>query len=192
MTSTGASTGARAPMTVRIAMWSARHKWLVFVLWLVGTLGTLGASIAVGGINTIDAFDDPNGPKLESEIAYDVLGAGETTPPAERMVVVIDGGAGAATDPAFQQNVHQLVAELAAAEALDFDMYDKVFESVIDPFVAGPQAGLISPDGTTVQVVGNIPGEDAVVEQKLVPVPAIVDAAKARMPTADIHIVSNT
>ena len=83
---------SRPPLTVRIAMWSARHKWLVFVLWFVGTLGTLGASIAAGGINTIDAFDDPNGPKLESEIAYDVLGAGEPVAPSERLVIVIDGG----------------------------------------------------------------------------------------------------
>ncbi|HET8787039.1 MAG TPA: MMPL family transporter, partial [Candidatus Limnocylindrales bacterium] len=66
------------------------------------------------------------------------------------------------------------------------------FESVVDPFVAGPTSGLISPDGTTVQVVGNIPGEDAVVEQKLGPVPAIVDAARARMAGADIHVVSGT
>src|SRR3954451_14879232 len=110
-----ASPGARAPLTVRIAMWSARHKWLVFALWFVGTLGTLGASVAAGGIRTIDAFDDPNGPKLEAEVAYDVLGAGEPVAASERLVVVIDGGAGAATDPGFQQNVHQLVADLTAA-----------------------------------------------------------------------------
>ncbi|MES1239613.1 MAG: MMPL family transporter, partial [Chloroflexota bacterium] len=164
----------------------------MFVLWFAATLGTLAASIAAGGINTIDAFDDPNGPKLESEVAYDVLGAGETTPPAERLVVVIDGGAGAAADPAFQQHVHELVADLTAAKATVDGAETATFDSVIDPFVAGPKAGLISPDGTTVQVVGNIPGEDPVVEQKLVPVPAIVDAAKARMPGADIHIVSST
>jgi uncharacterized membrane protein YdfJ with MMPL/SSD domain len=173
-------------------MWSARHRWLVFVLWFAGTIGALVASFAAGGIRTIDAFEDPNGPRLESEVAYEVLGAGEPVAPSERLVVVIDGGAGAALDPAFQQQVHQLVAELTAAESLEFDMDAPVFESVVDPFVAGPQSGLISPDGTTVQVVGTIPGEDEIVEQKLVPVPAIVDAAKARMPTAEIHIVSNT
>ena len=171
MTATGS---ARAPLTVRVAMWSARHKWLVFVLWFAGTFGTLAASIAAGGINTIDAFDDPNGPKLESEIAYDVLGAGEPVAPAERLVVVIDGGEGAALDPAFRQNVHQLVADLTAAKATVDGAESPTFDSVIDPFVAGPKSGLLSPDGTTVQVVGNIPGEDPIVEQKLVPVPAIV------------------
>src|SRR5215208_7077219 len=101
------TTGARAPLTVRIAMWSARHRWLVFVLWFVGTIGALVASFAAGGIRTIDAFDDPNGPRLESEIAYEVLGAGEPVAPSERLVVVIDGGPGAALKPDFQAKVHQ-------------------------------------------------------------------------------------
>src|SRR5262245_36363437 len=152
MTATG---GARAPLTVRIAMWSARHRWLVFVLWFAGTLGTLGVSIAAGGINTIDAFDDPNGPRLESEEAYDVLGAGEPVAPAERLVIVIDGGAGAAQDPAFQQNVSQLAADLMAAKATVDGIETATFEFVSDPFAPGAGTKLISPDGTTVQIVGN-------------------------------------
>ena len=65
-----------------------------------------GASFAAGGITPIDVDEDPNGPRLESEVAYEVLGAGEPVAPAERLVVVIDGGAGAAADPAFQAAVH--------------------------------------------------------------------------------------
>ena len=51
---------------------------------------------------------------------------------------------------------------------------------------------MISPDGSTVQVVGNVPGERDVVEQKLVPVPAIVDASRARAPGVSVHIISST
>jgi uncharacterized membrane protein YdfJ with MMPL/SSD domain len=191
MTATG---GSRAPLTVRIATWSARHRWVVFGLWFVATIGTLVGSVAAGGIRTIDVNEDPNGPRLESEVAYEVLGAGEPVAPAERMVVVLSGGAGAATDPAFQSNVHQLVAELTAAKATVDGAETATFESVIDPFLLPPEqaAGVISPDGSTVQVVGNIPGEDDVVEQKLAPVPAIVDAARGRAPDTRIHIVSST
>jgi len=166
----------------------------VFVLWFAGTIGVLVASIGAGGIRTIDVNQDPNGPRLESEVAYEVLGAGEPIAPSERMVVVISGAAGAATDPAFQANVHQLVAELAAAKATVGGADEPTFDSVIDPFSLPPAqaAGVISPDGSTVQVVGNIPGESDVVEHKLVPVPAIVDAARARSPQAQIHIVSGT
>src|SRR5829696_9035601 len=159
----------RAPWTVRVAAWSARHRWLVFVLWMAGTLGTLGAGFAAGGIQTIDNLEDPNGPRLESEEAYEVLGQGEPVDPSERLVVVIDGGASAALDPAFQEEVHRLVAELTAAKATVDGVEQPTFDSVIDPFAAGPESGLISPDGSTVQIVGNVPGERPIVEQKLAP-----------------------
>jgi uncharacterized membrane protein YdfJ with MMPL/SSD domain len=185
---------ARGPLTVRIATWSARHRWLVFVLWFAATIGTLAASVAAGGIRTIDVNEDPNGPRLESEVAYEVLGAGEPVAPAERMVVVISGSPGAATDPAFQASVHQLVADLTGARATVAGADQPTFDSVIDPFLLPPAqaAGVISPDGSTVQVVGNIPGERDVVEQKLAPVPAIVDATRSRMPGVSVHIVSST
>ena len=182
----------KAPWTVRVATWSARHRWLVFVLWFVATLGTLGASFAAGGITTIDVDEDPNGPRLESEVAYEVLGAGEPVAPAERLVVVISGAPGSALDPAFQDAVRTLAADLTAAKAPVDGSEATVFDSVIDPLVAGPESGLISPDGSTVQVVGNVPGESPVVEQKLAPVPAIVQAARDRLPDARVHIVSST
>jgi putative drug exporter of the RND superfamily len=183
-----ASGGRRPPLTVRIATWSARHRSPVFVLWFVATFGILAASFAAGGIKALDVNDDPNGPKLESETAYDVLGAGEPVAPSERFVVVIEGGPNAAQDPAFQQEVHRLVVALGAAQ----DAGVQVFDSVIDPFVAGPQSGLISPDGSTVQVVGNIPGERPEVERKLVPVPPIIDTTRAALPDAEIHVISST
>ena len=182
----------RAPWTVRVAAWSARHRWIVFVLWFVGTFGTLGAGFAAGGIYALDVNDDPNGPKLESETAYDVLGAGEPVAPSERLVVVIDGGAAAAADEAFQAEVHKLVKAMTEATASVDGAEQPTFDSVIDPFLAPAEAGLISPDGTTVQVVGNVPGERDVVAQKLAPVPALVDATRAALPNARVHVISST
>ena len=184
----------RAPLTVRIATWSARHRWPVFVLWFAATFGILAGSFAAGGISTLDVNDDPNGPKLESETAYDVLGAGEPVAPSERLVVVISGPSNAAQDPAFQQAVHQLAADLTGAKATVDGVEQATFDSVVDPFSLPPAqaAGVISPDGSTVQVVGNIPGERPTVEQKLAPVPAIVDALRAALPSAQVHVISST
>jgi putative drug exporter of the RND superfamily len=182
----------QAPWTVRVAAWSARHRWPVFALWFVATFGLLGASVAAGGIKALDVNEDPNGPRLESEVAYEVFGGSEPVDAAERLVVVVGGPPNAARDPAFQASVTQLAADLRAAQATVDGLREATFDSVIDPFVAGPESGLISPDGSTVQVVGNVPGERPVVEQRLVPVPAIVDAARERMPDATIHIVSST
>ena len=182
----------RAPWTVRVAAWSARHRWPVFILWFAATLGLLGASLAAGGIRALDINEDPNGPRLESEVAYEVYGGSEPVDPFERLVVVVGGAPDAARDPAFQASVHELVADLQAARAPVEGVDEAAFRSVIDPFVAGPESGLISPDASTVQVVGEVPGERPEVQQRLVPVPAIVDAARGRMPDATIHVVSST
>ena len=183
-----------APLTVRIATWSARHRWPVFSLWFAATFGILAGSFAAGGISTLDVNDDPNGPKLESEVAYDVLGAGEPVAPSERMVVVVSGAPSSAHDAAFIQAIHELATDLTAARATVDGVEEPTFESVIDPYSLPPDqaTAVISPDGSTVQVVGNIPGERPVVEQKLAPVPAIVDAARARLPNAEIHVISST
>ena len=181
------------PWTVRVAMWSARHRWPVFVLWFVMTIGLFAGSLAAGGINSLDANGDPTGPKLEAQEAYDVFGAGSTPEaPSERLLVVINGGAGAVGDPAFKLAVATFVADLTAAHASLDGVDSTTFTTVVDPFTVPPEAGLISADGTTVQVVATIPGERAQIEQLLTPVPGIVDAARDAMPTAVIHVVSNT
>ena len=41
------------PVTVRVATWSARHRWPVFVLWFVFTIGLFATSLAMGGTRTI-------------------------------------------------------------------------------------------------------------------------------------------
>jgi len=184
--------GTREPWTVRVAMWSAGHRWPVFGAWFVLTLGLFAASMAAGGTRTIDVNEDPSGPRLEAEEAYDTFGAGEPVEPGERIVVVIDGGAGAAANPTFRAAVATLVADLGAAHATVDGNDTRTFDELIDPFSAPPQAGLVSADGSTVQVVGNVPGEDPAVEALLVPVEAIVDAARAALPEARIHIVSGT
>ena len=167
----------------------------MFVLWFVATFGILAGSFAAGGISTLDVNDDPNGPKLESETAYDVLGAGEPVAPSERLVVVVSGGRpNAAHDAAFQQAVHELATDLAAAKATVDGVEEQSFDTVVDPYSLPPDqaVGVISPDASTVQVVGNIAGERPAVEQKLAPVPGIVDAARAALPSAEIHVISST
>jgi RND superfamily putative drug exporter len=164
-------------------MWSARRRWVVFALWFVVTLGLFGLSLQVGGIRTLDVNKDASGPVLESEEAFDVFGAGEPVAPAERIVFALDGGAGAVEDPAFRSGVAALVTALKDTS---------IFDELLDPYSAPAEAGLVSADGTTVQVVGNVPGERDEVERLLQPIPAIVDDTRAAMPGTTIHVVSNT
>jgi len=123
MISSPATATVREPWTVRVAMWSARRRWLVFGLWFVGTIGLFGLSLAAGGIRTLDVNEDPNERRLESEEAYEVFGAGEPVAPSERLVIVLDGGAGAAADPKFRAGVDsgevRVLVSGQAAFALD-------------------------------------------------------------------------
>ena len=124
--------------------------------------------------------------------ASDAFGAGAATAASERLLIVIDGGTGAASDPRFQASIASFVADLQAAHATVDGSDSPTFDQVTDPFTVPPAAGLVSADGTTVQVVGNVPGERAQVEQRLKPVLPIVDAARAAMPSATIHVIGNT
>jgi RND superfamily putative drug exporter len=182
------------PWTVRVAKWSARRRWIVFALWFVFTLGLFGASLKVGGINTLDANGDPSssGPKLEAAEAYDVFGAGTVTPPSERLVVVVSGAPGAATTDGFKTGIGDLVAAMTAAHATVDGTDGPSFDQVVNPLLAPPAANLVSDDGSTVQVVANAPGERAQVTQRLVPLQGIVDGARTAMPGTTVHIISNT
>ncbi len=180
------------PTTVRVAMWSARHRWLVVCLWFAATIGIFGASLAMGGIAAGDATGDPNDRQLEASEAWDVFNAGGTNDPFEQIVVVIEGGRGATSDPVFQAAVGDLVAGLAGARADIDGNSTPTFDNLLDPFAAPPQAGLISADGTTVRIVTRIPGDDVRVTALLVPVLPIVDATRAAHPELTVHVVSST
>ena len=183
----------REPLTVRIAVWSARHRWPVVGLWFVFTIGLFATSLAVGGINSADASGGPNQQKIEASEAYDVFNAsGTTEPPSETVVVVVQGGAGAVTDTAFRATVTDLIARLTTATAPLDGVETRTFDQVIDPFQAPPTAELVSPDGTTVRIIGHISGEKARVEPLLVPVTPIVDTARAAHPELTIHVIDST
>ena len=67
---------SREPATVRIAMWSSRHRWPVFAGWFIATIGLFVFSQAIGGIKADDPNGNPNQAQTESAKAYAVFDAG--------------------------------------------------------------------------------------------------------------------
>ena len=57
---------ARQPWTVRVAMWSAAHRWPVIALWFVATIGLFVASLVAGGTAAQNAVSN------DSELAVRV------------------------------------------------------------------------------------------------------------------------
>ena len=182
----------REPATVRIARWSARHRWPVVGLWFALTIGLFALSLSLGGIKASDVSGNPNEQGLEASTALDVFNAGGANDESEQFLVVIDGGAGAATNPAFRAAIDDLVAKLHASTAEIDGVATPSFDQLVNPFEAPPQAGLISPDGTTVRIVGRVPGDSTRVAALLAPVQPIIDTARAANPAATIHVVSFT
>ncbi|HEY8818212.1 MAG TPA: MMPL family transporter [Candidatus Limnocylindrales bacterium] len=180
------------PATVRVAMWSARHRWPVVGLWFVATIGVFVFSLAIGGINAADANANPNERKLEASEANDVFNAGGANDPFEQVLVLIGGAPGATADPAFRATVSALAARLKSASATMAGSQTPTFDQLTDPFAVPPEAGLVSADGSTVRIVGRINGGKERVTPLIAPVRPIVDAAKAAHPDLRIHTISST
>jgi RND superfamily putative drug exporter len=186
------SAPGREPATVGVAMWSARHRWPVVILWFVATIGLFLLSMATGGIDAGEVNADPNDRQLEASEAYDVFNAGGTNDPFEQFLVVVAGGPGAAEDPTFRTVIGDLVDDLRAAGAEVDGTSTPTFDQIPNPFEVPPQAGLVSADGTAVRIVTRVPGDDERVQTLLEPVLPIIDAARAAHPELRIHAVSST
>src|SRR6188472_30198 len=182
----------REPATVRIAMWSARHRWPVAAAWFVATIGLLVISLSMGGINASDANENPNEQQIEASKAYDVFNAGGTNDPFEQVVVVVGAQPGATSDPAFKATVADITAKLQASNAPLDGVQTPTFSQLADPFAAPPEAGLVSPDGSTVRIVGRIEGDDTRVSPLIAPVLPILAAARTADPALAIHAISST
>ena len=171
----------RPPWTVRVASFSAAHRWPVIALWFVATIGIFLLSLAAGGTDAENAVQEDSAPEYESGRAYDVFNAsGTTDDPSQDLLIVISSGTGTVDDEANCRGGggHR--------------------DSRQGPHVHGRRRGRARPStrsstrsrprrrpvssrrtGTTVRVVARMPGEREVVEERLVPVPAFLDELRA-------------
>ncbi len=180
------------PWTVRIAAWSAAHRWPVLVGWFVLTIGVFAVSQAAGGIRTVGATGGPGGSTTESEQAYQVFDQAGTPDPHETMTIVITSATVQATDAAFHATVEDIVGRLKAVTATVQGAAGPAFRQLVDPYVAPPQAGLIAPDLTGVRIEGEIGGDDAAIETRTQAIAPVITAVKAAYPSYAIHAVANT
>ncbi len=181
---------SRAPWTVRVAAWSARHRWPVFALWFVATIGLFALSLSLGGTRTQGAVSRGDSTRFESLKGYAVFNAAGTTVAVEPVYFVVRTTTGKVTDPAVAAQIEDIVTTLEGLTATVDGQTVPTFVAVIDPLKAPPAAGLVSPDLTTVRIVGQATGSNAEVAQKLVPVPPAIAELRTKYPTLEIHTLS--
>ena len=179
-----------------MAAWSSRHRWPVALLWFVLTIGLFAASILAGGTKAVEAVSRDQGAKYESIEANQIFSdananAGPQGPAFQTVIVLVSNPAGTVTDPASAAAVKDVVSRLTALQSTVDGTAGPVFEKLVDPATAPPQAGLISPDQSTVRIVGQVPGDGKALTDRLEPVPAALDELRAAHPGLEIHAVSN-
>jgi uncharacterized membrane protein YdfJ with MMPL/SSD domain len=179
----------REPWTVRVAVWSARHRWPIVALWFVLTIGLFLASIAAGGTRSADAVasDDQEETTYESAKAYDVFGASGTAQQDHIFVLLVGDAVRTIDDPAFGRDLDDVLARMAALTATVDGVNAPVFTKIVDPRLAPPETGLVSPDRTTVRISAEIPGEQPAVDQRLDHVRTLIDEIRASKPALRIH-----
>jgi uncharacterized membrane protein YdfJ with MMPL/SSD domain len=188
---------ARAPWTVRVAAWSARHRWPVFGLWFLATIGLFVISLAAGGTRSVEAVSNDERAKYEAGEAYVVYSAanasvGQQAPASQQFLLIMSSAERTVDDPAFKAATADIASRMAALQSSVDGVTGPVFEQIVDPTVASDAAGLISPDRTTVRIVARVPGDGAVLAHRLDPVPALVTEIKSAHPDYRIHVLNNT
>ena len=174
------------PATVRVAMWSARHHWLVTGLWFVVIITIFGIGTVVG-TRTEGLGDGPGAANSESAQAAAVFDANGAPPPSDTWVLVVTHPTLKATDAKFQALLNQANTTLKGIQLNS----QPVFSSFQPPLGLAAVA-LVSKDNTSARFVGTIPGTDAEVRPKLVPLTAAVDQLKAQNPDFQVYTFSNT
>ncbi|MDB5082093.1 MAG: hypothetical protein JWP00_4017 [Chloroflexi bacterium] len=187
-------TKKKQPATVKIATWSARHRWLVFTLWLILTIGVFFLSIAIGGTRAESASNPGTSRNSESFQANTVYNAGVTKEASQDLYLIVSNPGVKTTDPAYKAAVGKIAQTLTARTYTENGQTKPVFSRVIDPFQLPPaaQAGLVSPDATTVRVVATVPGTSKEVAARLAPVKAVIADLKAQNPGYQILTLNNS
>ncbi len=175
-------TKKKQPATVRIATWSARNRWLVFGLWLVLTIGIFAVSIAMGGTKSESASNPGSSRTSESAQATTTYNAGVQTVASQSLYLIVTNPTVKTSDPAFQATVSKITQSLAAATYTESGQSKPIFANVVNPFQLPPaaQAGLVSPDGSSVRIVATAAGTNSVVKKKLDPLKPIITDLKAQ------------
>src|SRR5687767_6973474 len=104
----------RPPWTVRVATFSARHRWPVIALWFVASIGIFLASLAAGGTDAESAVSDDGAPTYESRRAYEVFNASGTQESRQSLFLVLALGSGTVDDQAGAAAVADIVDRTTA------------------------------------------------------------------------------
>jgi putative drug exporter of the RND superfamily len=191
----------REPWTVRIAVWSARHRWPVLAGWFLLIAGLMIGSLAVGGQRAQSTVDQ--GKTIgESQTGQDAFsnagGTGDVS--GEPFYLVVRATSGRLDTPANRAAVADITARLKGLTVSIAGEQSPVFYAdprsnqvaVVDPYAlaaADPAraAGVLSADGTTAIVSASLAGDGDVRTTKAKATTSLLDKVEELYPSLTIH-----
>ena len=94
---------------------------------------------------------------------------------------------GTIDDPPTAAALDDVLARMAAHTTTIDGTAEPTFAEVVDPRLAPAEAGLVSPDRSTVRIAAAVPGDEAAVEAKLANLRPFLDETRAAHPDLRIH-----
>jgi uncharacterized membrane protein YdfJ with MMPL/SSD domain len=147
------------PVTVRIAVWSARHKWFVAPGWFIFTIGLFLVGAVGMGTRTEDIANSGSLSKLEASKGWEVFNADGAPEPTDTVVFLLTHPTLKVTDEAYRNSISRVATDLRNLQYDADGTPAPVFSSVRDKVSTPLDFGLLSSsDGTTARIVGTITG----------------------------------
>ncbi len=160
--------------------------------WFTVTIGLFIVSQATGGIRAVSATSGSELAQTESGRAVAAMRSGTGDAQIDELQVILTSPSGDATDAASRRTVATIVARLGAVTATLDGEPVAALTTLTDPYSAPPTAGLISPDRTSVRIVGRIEGNAAALETKTQALAPIIAALAAELPAHQVHAYGTT
>ena len=186
------SSRARPAWTVRVAVWSARHRWPLIIAWFVCTIGLFAASQALGGIKAVNATGGSEISQTESGRAYEAMNSGGSAASSDELDVVVTSASLKVTDPAFRATVETILGRLRGVDATVDGATAPALAQLTDPYATTPSAGFFAPDLTSVRIVGQLQGESSALETRTKALAPVITSIEAAFPAYQIHAIGDT
>jgi uncharacterized membrane protein YdfJ with MMPL/SSD domain len=195
----------REPWTVKVAVWSARHRWPVLFGWFILTFGLMFASSALGGSRSQSIMD--KGKTIgDSQAGYNAFGdaTSTSTVTTEWFYLIVENPSGPLDTAANRQAIADMTKRLTALTATVDGRPVPVFYAdpksklppVVDPFVLAAAApdqapSVLSSDGTTAIVTAHVSGDDTEATTKANLIKPLADQFKKDYPNLTIYAFNN-
>jgi RND superfamily putative drug exporter len=196
---------SREPWTVRVAVWSARHRWPVLAAWFVLTIGLMLGSAALGGQRAQSIMD--KGKTIgDSQAGNNAFNDASTKSDVstEWFYLIVENPSGKLDTAANRTAIADMTARLTDLSATIDGKATPAFYTdpksqlppVVDPFVlakAAPDqaASVLSADGTTAIITAHISGDDTEATAKAAVIKPLADQLKKDYPSLTIYAFNN-